>query len=191
MGVFLRFYWRFSLLFCVVCLDELFYWACDHLKSFPERAYRSQDGKEGSLQAAGETSSCVRGAWLVSPIPPTHGITFKPCHGWQQARAHLNTTLSCLSAGIREGSGLPRERTKSHRHKPACKKFLLVRKIQCDNAQMWEQGIQKDCRISLALGRWKTGMGWDLSKLGCLHQLSEDWIKYWLSRSREIPNWQF
>lgn len=84
---------------------------------------------------AGQTSSCAERSCAVAGVsqhrtPPTRGITSKPRQGWPKARADLNTAFSCLTAGIREGWGLPRERTRSHRHKPACKKFLLeVRKI--------------------------------------------------------------
>lgn len=133
--------------------------------------------KQHSELPAGQASSCAGRSWLVPPAPrPSHAWDYpEPRRGWQQARADIPSTLSCPTAGIRQGSGLSRERTRSHTHKAACKRFLLgVRKIQCDDAQMREQGIQKVCRISLALGRCKIGMGWDLSKLGCLHLL---WVR--------------
>lgn len=63
------------------------------------------------------------------PIPTMHGIMSKPRDGWEQARADLTPVFSCLSGGIKEGSELPRVRTRGHRHKPARGKFLLeVRK---------------------------------------------------------------
>lgn len=86
--------------------------------------------KVHSQQVRGQ-QLCWKDLGWCHPVPhPYYAWDYVQTTRWPRAsEGRPHPVFSCLTGGIKEGSELPRVRTRGHRHKPARGKFLLeVRK---------------------------------------------------------------